>query len=347
MTTQLLYANNAAGTLFAAITNTSTTFTLNGSAASLFPSPSTGQAFYGTFTDAATQTLIEIVLVTSNAAGVLTCTRGQDGTSALSWNANDIFSQRVVRAELQKFEAAADGGVIASVPNGYINGFTLSNDVTLPNTVLDIAAGIAADSTNAVAIAGTAFTKSTAGSWAAGSGNNGMGTGLTIAASTWYHVFAILNAGSYDVYFDTSPVAANKPSGTTAFRYIGSFETNASSQIALFFQFGQRFYWAAGVTDINEVIDVTAALYTLSVPPGFNTYPILQFQASGGMSLWSPFAGATGNHYQINGNDNWQNPAEGLVTNTASQIYARSTNGTSTMLVETYGYVNPHVAPNF
>src|ERR1700677_119693 len=136
--TTLLYANNAAGTLSAPITNTQTSFTLNGSAASLFPTPSAGQAFYGTFTDAATQTLIEIVLVSSNSSGVFTCTRGQDGTSALSWNAGDIFSQRVVRAELQKFEAAAAAAQL--VITGYINGFTLSNDATLPNTVLDSAA---------------------------------------------------------------------------------------------------------------------------------------------------------------------------------------------------------------
>lgn len=101
-----LYANNAAGTLVAGITNVQTTLTMS-APPTQFPSPGAGQDFYATITDAATQTLIEIVLVTAVAGNVFTIVRGQDGTSALSWNAGDIVSQRVVAAELRGFSVGS------------------------------------------------------------------------------------------------------------------------------------------------------------------------------------------------------------------------------------------------
>lgn len=101
-----LYANNAAGTLAAGITNVQTTLTLS-APPTQFPSPGAGQDFYATITDAVTQTLIEIVLVTAVAGNIFTITRGQDGTTGLSWNAGDIVSQRVVAAELRGFSVGS------------------------------------------------------------------------------------------------------------------------------------------------------------------------------------------------------------------------------------------------
>jgi len=106
MATQLLYANNAVGTLAAPITNVSTSLTLNVGQAALFPNPGPGQAFYGTLTDAATQTLKEIVLATAVAGNIVSITRAQDGTLAQSWNAGDFFEQCVVAAELRLFQTA-------------------------------------------------------------------------------------------------------------------------------------------------------------------------------------------------------------------------------------------------
>jgi hypothetical protein len=152
---------------------------------------------------------------------------------------------------------------------GALRGLTLSNDGGTPTTVLDIAAGACMDSTHATPIVGGAFTKSTAGSWTAGTGNNGMGSGLTIAISTWYHVFAIINNGVYDVYFDTSVTAANAPASTSAFRRIGSFKTDGSAHILSFVQDGDRFQWAVPLQDITATNPGTSATsYTLSVPTG-------------------------------------------------------------------------------
>jgi hypothetical protein len=158
---------------------------------------------------------------------------------------------------------------LASFGGSYLRGLTLSNDSGTPNSVLDIAAGSCADSTNAVPIIGTAFTKSTAGSWTAGTGNNGMGAGLTITASTWYHVFPIINNGVYDVYFDTSLTAANKPAATTAFRRAGSFKTDGSAHIIAFTQIGDLFQWATPTLDYNANPGSSSSTnITVNTPPG-------------------------------------------------------------------------------
>src|SRR5205823_4026141 len=68
--------------------------------------------------------------------------------------------------------SASGGGGSGTVVRGAIAGLTLSNDGTTPNSVLDIAAGQAADSTAAVYMTLAAFTKSTGGAWTSGTGNN-------------------------------------------------------------------------------------------------------------------------------------------------------------------------------
>lgn len=132
----ILYANNAAGTLAAGITNVATTLTLN-APPTAFPVPVPPQVFYVTLTDAATQTLIEIVKVTAVAGNIFSIVRGQDGTTPLSWNTNDIVSQRTIALELRNFQNAAEGNFAA-----------LATPVT-PATTLGIVGTTLADNANA------------------------------------------------------------------------------------------------------------------------------------------------------------------------------------------------------
>src|SRR5581483_6912092 len=188
---------------------------------------------------------------------------------------------------------------------GSLGGFTLSNDGGSPNTVLDIAAGAALNSTNATLIRlSSAFTKNTSGAWVVGSGNAGMGSGLTIQPSTWYYVFAIINAGVADVYFDTSSVASNAPAGTSAFRRIGCFRTTLGSAITTFQQTGNLFEWRTRVLDVNNGVPVSGNQnnVTVTVPQisgiiakltasvtyisgGASTLQIYPFYTSGSPSL--------------------------------------------------------------
>lgn len=91
MALQLLAANNAQSVLAAGISASATSLTLNTGTGALFPSPVSGTSFFKlTLIDAATGQLNEIVHVTAKSGDVLTIVRGQEGTSARAWSANDI-----------------------------------------------------------------------------------------------------------------------------------------------------------------------------------------------------------------------------------------------------------------
>ena len=299
--------------------------------------------------------------VTTNANLTGDVTSAGNATTLATVNANvGSFTNANITVNAKGLiTAAANGAGGAPVIANYITGFTLSNDGTTPNTILDVAVGNAADSTNASMITGSAFKKTTGGTWVAGTGNAGMGTGLTVAASTWYHVFAIINSGSFDVYFDTSASAANKPAGTTAFRYIGSFKTNGSSNILTFVQTGNYFYWQVPPLDLNFGAATTATLVTLSVPPGFNTLPLVQLEDSSGVGghgyyLWQPSLGSvvTGAMLPVFSGQSssftaYAAQGPNWMTNTSSQLYYFGTGTSPALTIVTLGYVNPHVASTF
>lgn len=91
MALQLLAANNAQSVLAAGINASATALTLNTGTGALFPSPVSGTSFFKlTLIDAATGQISEIVHVTAKSGDVLTIVRGQEGTAARSWSANDI-----------------------------------------------------------------------------------------------------------------------------------------------------------------------------------------------------------------------------------------------------------------
>jgi hypothetical protein len=148
---------------------------------------------------------------------------------------------------------------------------------------LDISAGLRIDSTNTVVIKNVAWVKSTGGAWSAGNGTafGGMGAGLTATANTWYHVFAIINAGVADVYFDTSISAANAPSSTTAFARIGSILLNASKNITPFMQYGNKVWWQAPTQQLTAQATSTAGYYAMNVPPGLTVEALLNIAFTG------------------------------------------------------------------
>lgn len=203
------------------------------------------------------------------------------GSATVQAAANNILQNVTYVVLYNSALNSANGGfVIVSANNigpvlqDYIAGLTLSNDAASPSRALAFSSGIATDSTNLVSISLGGISKTISGTWVTGSGNAGLGTGLTLHSSTWYHVFPIINNGVADAYFDTSVVAGNSPAGTTAFRRIGSFLTNNASSagqisISKFSQVGDEFLWVTPVTDVAAANPGTSAVTrTLSVPPG-------------------------------------------------------------------------------
>jgi hypothetical protein len=251
----------------------------------------------------------------------------------------------------------ATGMSLATTPfvaNGYINGLTLSNDSGTPNTKIDVAAGMAADSTNVVnmSFSGSAkvvdFTVNGAG---------GLDTG-SITSSSWYAILLITGSSGTSVMATKetagSAISPTMPSGYTYYRYIGSVKTDGSSHLLAFTQFGQTFYWAAQPHDLNSGAATVATLTTLSVPLGINVTPIItatqQINNNAVLYIWSPSYGSTAPAGFFS-NPGLSGPVSfsfnSFVTNTSGQLYYKVSSASFTLDIYTTGWIDPHVSPVF
>ena len=99
-----LFANNANSTLAAPISSTATSLSVAAGAGSNFPNPTGGATFSATLVDKATGLLREIVYVTAVSSDTFTTVaRGQEGTTAVSWNAGDYVQNLVTNGALSAF----------------------------------------------------------------------------------------------------------------------------------------------------------------------------------------------------------------------------------------------------
>ena len=158
---------------------------------------------------------------------------------------------------------------------GYISGLTLSVDGVSPNTVIDVAAGVAtSDDVTTMMKLSSAFTKNMNSTWVVGTGNgcaDGAASYTTLGASTWYHLFQIerTDTGVVDILASKSATAPTLPTNYTKQRRIGSVKTDGSSHIIKFFQAGFDFFWDVPVNDVTTNNPGTSAiLSTLTVPTG-------------------------------------------------------------------------------
>jgi hypothetical protein len=119
----ILFANNAASTLASGVSSTTTTLQLISGSGALFPQPTNpGDYFVLTLTDAATGLIDEIVDVTARVGDTLTVVRGQEGTTARSWNAGDFASNLLTAGTLQ------------ALPQGNLSLYALLNSPTFTGT---------------------------------------------------------------------------------------------------------------------------------------------------------------------------------------------------------------------
>lgn len=229
------------------------------------------------------------LLADADAASART-TLGAIGSSVLTTTGDMIYASA---ANTPARLGIGNAGQVASVnatatgfsywaPRGHIAGLTLSNDGVSPNTVIDIAAGECADSTNAMVMKLAAEIAKTTGAWAAGTGNGGLFSG-TVAPSTAYHVFVIRKDadGSIDVGIDTSVSASNIPAGYTYFRRIGTMRTDASGNLLRITQHGDLFLYKSTILDYQASTPGTSAiLAALSTPPGVRCEAVINFYST-------------------------------------------------------------------
>jgi len=155
------FSNNAKTTLASGVTNSATSITV--ADGSVFPSISGSEYYYVTLEVFADNTLLEIVKVTARSGNTLTITRGQDGTSARAFSADDKCELRLTAAALN--DAVLGGNTTEMSLNqftgdGSTTAFTLSSapDENLTNVFLS---GVYQSKSN-YSLSGTTLTFSTA-----------------------------------------------------------------------------------------------------------------------------------------------------------------------------------------
>jgi hypothetical protein len=105
-----VFSNNALSTLASSISSVASSCSATSGGGSLFPALTPGNSFQMTFSKivGGAVTAQEIVTVTARTGDVFTITRGQESTTALSWNAGDTMEQLPTAADLASFSQAVD-----------------------------------------------------------------------------------------------------------------------------------------------------------------------------------------------------------------------------------------------
>jgi len=248
---------------------------------------------------------------------------------------------------------------VSVFPKNYLASLILSTAGS--STTITVSAGQAADSTNAVLMSLAAPISKTTGSWAVGSGNGGLDTGV-IANSTTYHHYLIRrpDTGVVDEIFSLSASSPTLPANYTQFRHLYPWQTNGSGQWVKGIQNGDMFTYDAAIIDIDAVNPGTSAVTrTLSVPTGLvleavlfvgghyasSAFTILASALS--VSDQAPQAIATGalsgfsSSSAMNSVAGWNFVPQNVITNTSAQIRTRlSDSGASDRLgIITRGFI--------
>ena len=134
------FTNNANTTLGSAISSGATTITVATGTGILFPTLGTGQYFTATLFAAGSSTGLpnEIVRVTARTGDTMTVLRGQEGTTAQSWNVGDSFSNFITAGLLNNLVGLND--VQSQFGNSAVDaGFTNAGVVTLSPAITSLA----------------------------------------------------------------------------------------------------------------------------------------------------------------------------------------------------------------
>lgn len=170
---------------------------------------------------------------------------------------------------------------------GLLNGFTIANEPTTPNSFISVSPGIAINDAGTISMSmPSGMRKGLNANWSGGSGVGGLDVG-SVASSTWYHVFAIYNPTEKitDVLFSGSISNPQMPSGYSAKRRIGSIRTDASANIVRFLQTGDYFAYNTPINVISGAWDggTTPKILPLTVPVGIKVEAVIgaTYQTSG------------------------------------------------------------------
>ncbi|HZP98628.1 MAG TPA: hypothetical protein VFB13_03760 [Reyranella sp.] len=256
-----------------------------------------------------------------------------------------VPTQAVGDSSTKAASTAFTGTAITNAVGGaalrsYLAGLALSNDGTTPNTKLDVAAGICTDDTNAymLSLLSGVIDCTTVGA-------NGLDAG-SLAASTWYHVYAISKAAgaSPALLASTNASSPTLPATYTLKRRIGSFKTDGSAHILAFVQWGDNFRWVTPVLDASAVsLTTTFVDLTLTVPTGVQVQAYGSAQSSSGTQkiMLRPKAASAGSTPPLNSIGGSNSDVVGywtLVTDTAAKIQWAANSSSSSNYLQTEGW---------
>jgi hypothetical protein len=283
-------------------------------------------------------------------------TLAADPTTNLQAATKQYIDNRAVRYDaaqgltaLQQSQARRNVAFTAANRN-HIAGLGLSTAGA--SATFSVNPGAAADSTNAQMMLLAAAMNKTTATFAAGSGNGALDTG-SIVASTWYHVYLVMNASTMavDVMISGSPSSPAVSGGFSLFRRIGSMKTNASSQWISFSQLDDEFLWLVAVQDAaNITLSTTATLLPLSTPSGVQTLADVVFSSNPGATIYfaltSPDQTDSAPSASIFDTYSLSNTAPAfwhgyLRTDISSRIRARASGNAGACYINTRGWRDP------
>lgn len=288
------------------------------------------------------------------AAGLAQASETQAGIAEIATTtevATGTDDARIVTPLKLKQKADADAAAFtALLPSllplrGFIDGLIISRNATV--TSLDIAAGVARDDGNTdFIVLSSAITKSLNSTWAVGTGNGGLDTGVK-ANSTTYHIWLIKRSdtGVVDVLFSTSATAPTMPTNYDLKRRIGSRKTDSSGDWVDVVQIGDTCLLKTAVNEFTATNPGTGAVTRTfsSVPTGVKmeaiyTASVTNTEGSRAfLAITSLDQNSSNDVSQVGGNANQDGTvmcAEGRVfTNTSAQVRTKlSFSGAGTSL---------------
>jgi len=242
-----------------------------------------------------------------------------------------------------------------SPPRGHIFGLITSNNVSNPNTRIDLAAGeCASDATTpTMLVLASSLTKRLDANWAVGNDQGGLDTGSK-APNTWYYKYIIgrSDTGVVDALFSASATSPTLPGSYDQKRRIAAVRTDSSGNIIPYRQFGDDFFFVTTILDVSETaLSTSRVVYPLTVPPktkalvrayvwnasgngGVVIQPV--FEADGAASASNPPLASLWHEVNSAGS-----AAEfAIMTDGSSSLAARATKSSTNFKIVTRGWVD-------
>ena len=236
---------------------------VNAYVATLAPAPATQAALLGV--------VIAFKATTANTAASTLNVNAQGVQAIVRPNGSAVQGGDIAGTVLIVWDGTnyvLQSAAVATLPNDYITGFTLTNNGA---TGFDVAAGQAKDGANTVSVVGAAIANKTQVAWVAGTGNGGKLSAAAIVVNTWYYWYALWKTadGTVDYGFDVA-TTPTFPTGYSKFRYIGGRKTQlASTNWDTFIQHGDEVYWSTPPAldfSLSAISTANRTLTTVNIP---------------------------------------------------------------------------------